>query len=163
MTTLSESSESSENLYTHIFSLENSTKDVIVDDSGIGNTSNVVLPNLRQIGPSKSRFLSTQHFSKYLDVIIDSLSSSSVCSNNSYYIDDYFVEIDFAELFYKIPSKLMDNLVNCKEKNINLYVIPIGLNFEFNKPGHANIIIIDNETKLVEFFEPHGIMILIFI
>ena len=120
--------------------------------------SNVLLPNLQKIGTSNSTFLSTLDFSKYLDFIINSVSLDNICSNNSYYIEDYFLEINFSNLMYTIPNKLIDNILKC-QKNINIkyFIIPIALIFEFNKPGHSNIIIIDNENKTIEFFEPHGI------
>lgn len=136
--------------------LENMTDDNIYDAE-----DHIILPNLRHSLPSSSLYLKEDVFSKYLDkIILDTLKTDSdtVCAFQSVFITDYFITIDFVDFIYKIPNILLSSLEQCKNNtNIRFYIIPLRLNFNY-KDAHSNVIIIDNQYKTIEYFEPHGVM-----
>ena len=136
--------------------LENMTDDNIYDAE-----DHIILPNLHHSLPSSSLYLKEDVFSKYLDkIILDTLKTDSdtVCAFQSLFITDYFITIDFVDFIYKIPNILLSSLEQCKNNtNIRFYIIPLRLNFNY-KDAHSNVIIIDNQYKTIEYFEPHGVM-----
>jgi hypothetical protein len=66
------------------------------------------------------------------------------------------LEVDKAE----VPPTLYDNILNCKEPWVIVYISIYGwVNEETGKPtetGHANILLINKERQEMERFEPHG-------
>ena len=56
-------------------------------------------------------------------------------------------------------NKIADDLVDCIIHNINIIIIPLGLNLYFTNgeiDGHANVLIYRKEFNHIEHFEPHG-------
>ena len=121
---------------------------------------NIVLPNLYFANESKSFYLQEDLFAMYFDNIIAKTfdkNINNICLFTSKYVSDYFIEIDFFNFKYKISKRLINSLENCKENiNIRFYIIPFKLIFNYTDDAHSNIIIIDNQEKRIEFFEPHG-------
>lgn len=121
--------------------------------------SNLIVPNLEGIIPSKSYYLTEDIFTSYFDkIILDSfiLNNKSLCLMNSVFVSDYFIKIDFIDFKYKIPNTFLKSLTICKaDNNIRFYIIPIALVFSYTS-AHSNVIIVDNLNKTIEFFEPHG-------
>lgn len=131
-----------------------------MSDNIIDNTfkKNVTLPNLYMIEESKSVYLDESIFTMYFDNIINKTFNSklnNVCLFKSVFISDYFITIDFVNFIYKIPNILKTLLDKCKKQDVRFYIIPIKLIFGY-KSAHSNVVIIDNNTLRIEFFEPHG-------
>jgi len=121
--------------------------------------NNMLLPNLDLAEPSKSIYLSEDIFVKYFDVILFknlySAFDNSICPFKSVYITDYFITLDFVNFTYKIPEVLYESIKRCKLSNTRFYIIPLRLNLNY-KSAHSNLIIVDNQSATIEFFEPHG-------
>lgn len=119
---------------------------------------NVILPNLYMAEESDAIYLDESIFTMYFDNIIDKTFNSklnNVCLFKSVFISDYFVTVDFINFVYKIPNILKTLLDKCKNQDVRFYIIPIKLIFGY-KSAHSNVVIIDNNTLRIEFFEPHG-------
>lgn len=71
------------------------------------------------------------------------------------YREDFInIQIYWAYQKLILPSFLNDNYIkNLKNKN-NITIIPLGI--EIEEGGHANILIIDHNKKIIERFEPYG-------
>lgn len=132
----------------------NNISDLIVDLE-----DNIILPNLKQVIPSKSFFLREDIFSKYLDkIIFDAFQhyGNQMCLFKSVFYTDYFITIDFVDFVYKIPNVLLSKINQCiSNPSVRFYVIPLRLNLTY-KDAHSNVVIVDNYYKTIEFFEPHG-------
>lgn len=120
------------------------------------NTSNIIIPNIKDIPPSTSNKLDLHKFSQYLDNILQNANANQIetCSLYSPFISDYYIIIDFTTFKYIIPNHIIEKLKNCGV-NTRYYVIPIMLQFN-ESMSHANIVIIDNKNKTIELYEPHG-------
>jgi len=134
--------------------------DEIIDNDIIHDVNNnMLIPNLNLAEPSKSIYLSEDIFVKYFDVILFknlySLNSLNICPFKSVYITDYFIILDFVNFTYKIPETLHESIKKCKSSNTRFYIIPLRLNLNY-KSAHSNLVIIDNQSATIEFFEPHG-------
>lgn len=133
---------------------------------------NIILPNLANIQESKSVYLPDAIFSSFMDKLLsDYLNSKDIlnshnsfnpnekiCSFSSDILDDYFIKLDFANYEYRIPKNFIDKfkMCNINDPNIRFYIIPLSLRKDYGQRFHANMLIIDNKNKLIEFFEPHG-------
>lgn len=120
--------------------------------------SQIILPNLEGIIPSKSSYLTTDIFTNYFDkTVLDAVAYNKnlVCNTKSNTLSNYFVKIDFVEFQYKIPTSFLKSLQQCQVNNTRFYVILLVLVLDY-KSSHSNVIIIDNLTKTIELFEPHG-------
>jgi hypothetical protein len=123
--------------------------------------SGIILPNFQNLAPSKSSKLSLGKFAKYMDKIfledITSIHPKLVtCTLYSHFISDYYITIDFNTFTYIVPNHILDKLNECKiNKNVRFYVLPIMLKFN-EDDSHANVLIVDNKTKIIEMYEPHG-------
>jgi hypothetical protein len=129
--------------------------DNIIDDTF---EKSVILPNLYMSDESESFYLDETLFTMYFDNIINrtfNTNLNNVCLFKSIFVSDYFITIDFVNFLYKIPSILKLTLDKCQSMDIRFYIIPIKLILNY-KNAHSNIIIIDNNTLRIEFFEPHG-------
>lgn len=115
------------------------------------------LLKLDNFTPTDEKHMTEDDFVKYLDLILDLnyVLNQNVCPISSSTVMDYFIIVDYREFLYKIPNKLIESLKLCFNQNIRFYILPIKV--IFNKTdAHSNLIIIDNHTKTVEYFEPHG-------
>lgn len=123
--------------------------------------SGILLPNFKDLPKSTANKLSLDKFAKYMDkIFLEDLTSLhpelGTCTLYSHFISDYYITVDFNTFNYVIPNHISDKLHECKtNRNIRFYVLPIM--FKFNeKDSHANVIIVDNKTKTIEMYEPHG-------
>ena len=152
--------------------LEDATSDFIYYTKG--DDTSIILPNLENVQETSSIVLDSVFYTTYMDKIIIDVSqnnilksinhfnlSQSVCFFTSDQYSDYFIKIDFNQHIYSIPLKFRSMLEYCKgiqerqEGFIRFYIIPITLIFKGG--SHANVIIIDNLSMTIEFFEPHGV------
>lgn len=132
---------------------------------------NLILPNLKGAKESQLITLPINVFTNYMDkIILDNIElektvkllnlfhdDQKICFFKSEYHYDYFIKIDFEEFLYDIPVNFMTNISICNlfDPTVRFYVIPLILNFN-KTSAHANVLIIDNYFKTIEFFEPHG-------
>lgn len=123
--------------------------------------SGIILPNFKDLEPSSASKLSLDKFAKYMDkIFLEDLTSIhpelGTCTLYSHFISDYYITIDFINFSYVIPNHILDKLNECKtNRNVRFYVLPIMLKFNEND-SHANVLIVDNKTKTIEMYEPHG-------
>lgn len=123
--------------------------------------SGIMLPNFQHLQPSSASKLSLDKFANYLDkIFLEDLTSIhpelGTCTLYSHFISDYYITIDFETFTYVIPNHIKDMLYKCKtNRNIRFYILPIILKFN-DKDSHANVLIVDNKTKTIEMYEPHG-------
>ena len=130
----------------------------------------IILPNLQNIDKSNSFSLSHDEFATYIDYIIFNINQYKApmslynfnkyktCFLNSEYHTDYYIEVDFLNYNYNIPFNFRNNVSGCiYDSDVRCYVIPLRLIIN-KKFGHANVVIVDTESKTIEFFEPHGIL-----
>jgi hypothetical protein len=123
--------------------------------------SGIILPNFKDLPESSASKLSLEKFAKYMDkIFLEDLTSLhpelGTCTLYSHFISDYYITIDFNTFTYVIPNHIIDKLNECKtNRNIRFYVIPIILKFT-DEDSHANVLIVDNKTKTIEMYEPHG-------
>jgi hypothetical protein len=129
--------------------------------SNIFTEFGIILPNFKDLQPSKAQKLSLEKFAKYMDkIFLEDLTSVhpelGTCTLYSHFISDYYITIDFINFTYVIPNHIIDKLYECKtNRTIRFYVLPIMLKFN-EKDSHANVLIVDNKTKTIEMYEPHG-------
>lgn len=129
--------------------------------------SNIILPDLSMHTETSDTYLDEDIFANCLDKIMKNTSSvyTSVCTTSSLQVVDYFIEINIAEFTVKVPKNLKSFIDECKKDVfIRYYILPVKLVFPSaperksseDYVGHSNIIIVDNLTFNIEFFEPHG-------
>lgn len=123
--------------------------------------SGILLPNFKELEPSTESTLSLDKFAKYMDkIFLQDLTSIhpdiGTCTLYSHFISDYYITIDFENFTYIVPNHIIDKLNECKiNRNIQFYILPIMLKFN-EHDSHANVLIVDNKTKTIEMYEPHG-------
>lgn len=116
----------------------------------------IKIPDIRELKESEDRHISLSKFAKFLDKIFMQNIDSRSCVLYSRFILDYYITIDFTIFKYTIPTYIAKKLSECKgDKNIRFYVIPILLKFSDNIV-HANVLIVDNDSKTIELYEPYG-------
>lgn len=116
--------------------------------------------------------LDNMHFIVAIQYILSIISKQrDICIPTIQFGDEMFLKIDLMKKELSMSNKLIKKYSKCSKKK--LLIIPISLYFpdskyDYNiKPvtfdynynsiaGHANFIIIDNNRKTIEFFEPHG-------
>lgn len=114
------------------------------------------LPDIGNIAPSKSNKLNLHKFAQFFDKVLNETNKDNLCTLYSHFISDYYVTIDFSTFKYIVPNHIVSKLNGCKQlKHIQYYIIPIMLKFNEND-SHANVLIVDNNTKTIELYEPHG-------
>lgn len=132
---------------------------------------NIILPNLINMQESNLKLLSIQQFASFMDKILldhsnlnDTLNSfnsfnpnEKICFFSSNISEEYFIKMDFENYRYNIPKNFINKFTMCNiyDPSIRFYIIPLLLQLN-DDGGHANILIIDNKNKSIEFFEPHG-------
>jgi hypothetical protein len=94
-----------------------------------------------------------------LNNIIRFIHSEMKQRNDIYYfkpLEDSFIEVNIITKEIK-PSYLpqTEYIENIK-KSVSKRYIPITVNIQLPTHSHANVILIDNELKNIEYFEPHG-------
>lgn len=137
----------------------------------------LLIPDLRDLMESEQKYLETSDFIKVFNYLIYKFKDfyPNLCivySNKS--IDDYFLQLNLNTSHFEISKQLHDSIYKCIQSK-QLIIIPFGIilshfkesYFEDDKQqsntfdkfyGHANVIIIDNILKKIEYFEPHGIL-----
>ena len=113
-----------------------------------------VLNIIMSYPPSKRITITPYVFYSYLQQIIMNENLYWVCHIDS--IAQSFIDIDLIKFTYSYSQKFLDDIQRCleQERPQRFFVIPITIKV----PGlsHANIIILDNERQVVEYFEPYG-------
>lgn len=114
--------------------------------------------------PDVSMFPNTHFTSLPMNIFINytryltSLFKDSVCQTTTNILVENFLEIDVMKLEVKLYKELGSVLKAC---NKAFMIIPVNLilpkQYNQERSGHANLILINNISKTIEFFEPHGI------
>lgn len=129
-------------------------------DIELNMENGLLLPVVKDYPETTEDHLSDNMFAKYIDVLLFnnllSLLGPNMCEIYSKYLTDYFVTLDFVNFKYKVPTILRMSIDKCKNSFERFYILPLRLYFHVG--CHSNIIIIDNEKRTIEFFEPHGNM-----
>lgn len=94
-----------------------------------------------------------------LDNIIRFIHSEMKENKGIYYfrpLEDSFIEVNI------VTKKIKPNFIPLEEytenikKSVSKRYVPITVNIQLPTHSHANIILIDNQLKNIEYFEPHG-------
>lgn len=143
------------------------------DDYLIDPRTGLKFPNLSEEIETDIMELNIDTFSKYLDLLVQKSTYSNknvegdknVCFMSSVFASNYFIKIDLNTYSIQIPDILINTINACKiDTNKRFFIIPIELEFpntvESNNDKkiqiHNSLIIIDNLTKSIEYFEPYG-------
>jgi len=132
------------NLSIHTVDLKNTPKsdDFSLEPNVFNNFLKFLLRNITEANITFIKFKSG------LCDNIDTISSFS----------EYAINFDFQVWNVFLPKNMKSSVDKCLgSDNIHYIVIPIHLNFPDS--GHSNVIIIDKNKKIIDFFEPHGIQI----
>lgn len=137
--------------------------DTIVFDP-VKSVKPLILPYFEKT-TSTAKFLDIEHFLYYLEHVTNSIyyqdGSVYPMSSNT----QSFIKIRLGEMRGEISSQLRNIL---RENTSQFIVVPIGLYFpnitqnylatpgRLATSGHANVLIIDNQKRVIEYFEPHG-------
>lgn len=96
---------------------------------------------------------------QHLNNIIKFIHSEMKPRDDIYYfrsVEDSFIEVNIVTKKIKpYYISLEEYIINIKQSLDKRYV-PITINIQLPTHSHANIILIDNELKNIEYFEPHG-------
>jgi len=94
-----------------------------------------------------------------LDNIINFLYKEFENNDTIYFfkpLDDSFLEIEFKNKTLKPCYISNEDFASNIRKSTNVRYVPITINSLLTSLAHANVLLIDNELKNIEFFEPHG-------
>ena len=108
--------------------------------------------------------LDSDKFVNYLDILQREFQET-ICETDVKTLEEYFLEINVANLTYKYSSSVFYKLTAC---NKPIFIIPVNLRFPLPfdddhdndmdyTSGHSNVIIVDKEHRTIELFEPHGV------
>lgn len=154
-------------------------------DVSILDDRTIVLPRLQNYLLSDRLYLDESTFSDYLDTLLFNINVTTgdfhrVCHVIVSNVQEYFLQLNLLENTIKISSSLLLQISDCLNpahaNYTRLIVIPIKLIFANSKfsyqtdydiatyqdskdslrTAHSNVIIIDNESRTIEFYEPHG-------
>jgi hypothetical protein len=140
----------------------------------------IILPKLDNLKLSNINSLDDTTFSECLDLLlfnfnILSQSGGKVCTMFFNKIEEFFIHLNLITFQIDISNDIMIQIENCLHKNPNgIIILPVRLDFlnikkdydidlsndNINQDvnaAHSNLIIIDNNWKTIEFYEPHGI------
>jgi hypothetical protein len=96
---------------------------------------------------------------QHLNNIIRFIHSEMKQRNDIFYfkpLEDSFIEVNI------VTKKIEPNFIPLNEyienikKSLSKRYVPITINIQLPTHSHANTILIDNESKNIEYFEPHG-------
>ena len=114
---------------------------------------------------SNAQFLPNEQFLYYLEHVTNDLYFKTGIVYPMHSDTKSFVNVHFETMNIEVSNQLVKVL---KEQTERFIVVPVALYFpditenytttsgQESRSGHANVIIIDNENKIIEFFEPHG-------
>jgi len=94
-----------------------------------------------------------------LNNIIRFIRTEMKHNNDIYYfrsLEDSFIKLNLLTLKIKPYYISLDNYTENIKKAVSKRYVPITVNIQLKTHSHANIILIDNELKNIEYFEPHG-------
>ncbi|NBP15091.1 hypothetical protein EBU95_11945 [bacterium] len=130
------------NFNIHTVNLKNTTKadDFHLETDVFNNFLKFLLRNVREANITFTKFTSG------LCDNIDTITS----------IADYAITYNFRVWNVFLPKAMKTSVDKClSSDNVHYIVVPIHLNFLDS--AHSNVIIIDKNKRLIDFFEPHGI------
>jgi len=123
------------------------------------NIKDVPLDSDTNKGTKASSDFIDYHYQR-LDNIINYLYKEFKNKNHNIYffksLEDSILEIEFNNQTVKPCYIGNDDFITNIRNSVNSRFVPLTLNSLLSNLSHANVILIDNELKNVEFFEPHG-------
>lgn len=119
------------------------------------NIVNVPLEKKENKGTLESSGFIDYHYQK-LNNIYEFLSIITKKIDYVYVDDNLTIEYNIKTHKIKLLYSSLDYFRNKLNENKNKNFIPVTFNVQLITSSHANVILIDNKNKNIEFFEPHG-------
>lgn len=129
-----------------------------VYDPDTGENMLIKTLDVRGERASNNVYLDEQTFTNYLDVLLHH-KDNNICTITSSIVLEYFVTLDLFKLNYQIPETMYGFINLCKMRPIQpeFYIIPLKVQYDINT-AHSNVIIVNKKQNVIEYFEPHGLM-----
>ena len=145
-------------------------------------TYDILVPSFDEYVESTDDFLSEDHFIESLKQILTIMAQSdlsSVCLYDIQTILEFFVQIDLTTFTIKFSNDLIKHVNDCYSTT-RFIVLPIKISHVNSKQSysiepfdflntheevnlstaHSNLIIIDTHLHTIEYFEPHGLVMM---
>jgi len=122
------------------------------------NIKDVPLDKKPNKGTKASSNFVDYHYQR-LDNIINFIKLETKQRNDIHYSkppENSFLEVNIVTNKIKPLYTSLEEFINVIQESKNKKHLPITVNIQLPTHSHANIILIDNELKNVEYFEPHG-------
>lgn len=146
-------------------------------------SNDILIPNFDNYLETTDYFLSEDDFVQALQQLLHTIASSdlsSVCLYDIQTISEFFIQVDLTNFTLQVSNELIRHVNNCYSST-RFIVLPIKITFvnaqqeyvsktfdflEDNNvfenllTAHSNLIIIDTQSHTIEYFEPHGILMM---